>query len=292
MIKSMTGYGKAVATLPQALYTVEIRSVNGKGADVSLKTPLLPKEKETEVKQTLASLLRRGSIDLFLTVQQTAARPSGVLNRELIAAYAQELRSVQASLAQPLDETGLLAAVLRLPDVVDTTKKDLEAEEWALIAQAIRQAAQALDAFRCQEGARLATELLSHVDKIEALLQEVEVLDPERQEGVRSRLQQRLEEIAGTVGYDANRFEQELIYYLEKNDVTEEKIRLKQHCTYFRQTLGSEEDCGRKLGFIAQEMGREINTLGSKASHAGIQRLVVMMKDELEKIKEQVLNVL
>lgn len=288
----MTGYGKAQTNTEGIKYTVEIRSVNGKTADIGLKTSQIPRESEPAVRQRLAERLQRGSIDLFITTEQNEEQLDNVFNGPLILRYYHELQSIFQAEQRTVSDEALIATVLRMPEVRDTRKKEMAPETWEALQNCIDQAATELIAFRVREGERLGTELLSHVALIEAYLTQAESLDHERIELVRKHLDDRLAQLSDDVKVDENRLEQELIYYLEKLDITEERVRLRQHCTYFRETLQTEPYAGRKLGFIAQEMGREINTLGSKATHAGMQQYVVKMKDELEKIKEQVLNVL
>lgn len=292
MIRSMTGYGKAQVSFEGKKYTVEIRSVNGKTADIGFKTSQVPREAEPELRQRLAARLQRGNIDLFITPEQEDNGVESYFNTELIKRYFVELQTVFTGMGQDVTASDIAGALLRMPEVREVRKKDPDPREWEQLSDCIDKAADDLDAFRIREGARLGQVLLAHTDLIEEYLHMAEQLDPERSATVRKKLDERLSGLDSEISIDKNRLEQELIYYLEKADITEERVRLQQHCRYFRQTLAQEEFAGRKLGFIAQEMGREINTLGSKAGHAGMQQYVVMMKDELEKIKEQVLNVL
>lgn len=292
MIRSMTGYGKAEILTGETKYIVEIRSVNGKTADISLKTALVPKEKENEVKRRIAAVLQRGNIEVFVNRELRDEDEAVEINTTLLNRYTDAIARYQAQREQPVDETGLLPVLLRFCDVFEKNKKDLAPREWELLEKAIEQAVSNLDSFRLTEGESIGRDILYRVNLIEEYLHEVERLDPERAENVRKRLQNRLSELSADISVNQDRFEQELLYYLEKSDITEEKTRLRQHCKYFRETQEKEACCGRKLNFIAQEMGREINTIGSKASHALMQQYVVKMKDELEKIKEQLLNVL
>ncbi len=291
----MTGFGKAECVCGHKKITVEIRSVNGKGCDISLKTQVIPREKEIEVKQLLSSMLVRGNIDLFAISESDTEYSGKTINKEVVLSYLEQLRQIAlASGETPAFET-LLASALRFPEVIDNSSSKEENQEilnenWLSIRSAIEQAASLLTQFRKTEGNRLQHDLLERVSSIKDYLKKTEVHDIERMETVKSRLKSKIEESVESP--DMNRFEQEIIYYLEKLDITEEKVRLLQHCQYFVQTMENEDYPGKKLGFIAQEMGREINTLGSKANHAGIQKLVVQMKDELEKIKEQSLNLL
>ncbi|MCR5709427.1 MAG: YicC family protein [Bacteroidales bacterium] len=291
MLKSMTGYGKAQCQCGQDKYTVEIRSVNGKNADITLKSQIIPRDKEVEVRKYLADKLGRGSIDLFITVEHTGAPATKTINREaLLGYYGQLEKAVSGTVMACCEPDTMLLSLMSLPDVMETRTTELTAEEWDTLYGAIREAASSLDSFRAKEGATLQRDILSQVDKIESYIPEVERYERERITSVRERIEARLREIA--VQPDANRLEQEMIFYIEKLDINEEKVRLRQHCRYFRETVENEPLPGRKLGFIAQEMGREINTMGSKANHAEIQKWVVKMKDELEKIKEQSLNIL
>ncbi|MBR1574506.1 MAG: YicC family protein [Bacteroidales bacterium] len=295
MIKSMTGYGKAEAQLTGGKLTVEIRTLNGKSADIGIKTTILPKDKEIAVRQRLAQALGRGTIDFFLTWEPQAAESGKKINTELLKAYYNELWQVRSDVTgsggSPQDMALLLSSILRFPDVVDTRKQDvISPEEWPLASQAIDEAIEAVNAFRSREGEALYRDVTGRVSKILALEDEVEALEGERIATVRERLMKNLEDLAQKP--DPQRFEQEMVYYLEKLDINEEKVRLRQHCRYFMDTIDAEENPGKKLGFIIQEMGREINTTGSKANHAGIQKVVVLMKDELEKIREQSMNIL
>ena len=291
MLKSMTGYGKAECLLGPDKYLVEIRSVNGKNADITFKTPLIPRDREVEVRKYIADRLGRGSIDLFITVERAAGNASKQISRETLLAYFAQLKdAVKGTELACCDPDVMLGSLMRLPDVLETRSTDLEPAQWDTLFAAIREAVADLDAFRKKEGVSLERDILGQVDKIESYIPEVERYERERITAVHERIEARLKEIAAQP--DANRLEQEMIFWLEKLDINEEKVRLRQHCRYFRETVESEPLPGRKLGFIAQEMGREINTLGSKANHAEIQKWVVKMKDELEKIKEQSLNIL
>lgn len=290
MLQSMTGYGKAECTTETGKITVEIRSVNGKNADIGLKTQLIPRENEHEVRQLISKILVRGSIDLFANFESIRESTGKSINKDLFTAYYNQIRDINKSLPESLSETDLLSIILRMPDVIESQKSSPDTDIWESLKACITDAANALNDFRSAEGKKLGEELKKRVALILENLTQAEQFDEERAQLVRTRLQSKLEEVKGSV--DFNRFEQEIIYYLEKLDITEEKVRLRQHCSYFLETLDKEDFPGKKLAFIAQEMGREINTLGSKANHAEMQRKVVMMKDELEKIKEQTLNVL
>ncbi len=291
----MTGYGKSEALLENGKLTVEFRSVNGKNADINIKTSLLPKDKEMGVRKKIADKLQRGTIDMFLTWEPNAAEGAKAVNIALAKEYfsqIQELGSEIGAVNLPLHEPNyLLATLLRMPDVIDAKKQDVITDaNWPLVEKAVDEALAAIDAYRVKEGEALYKDVTSRVQKILGLYDEVESHEAERLEAVRTRLMKNLEELKAKV--DPERFEQEMVYYLEKLDINEEKVRLRQHCKYFMDTIDGEPFPGKKLGFIIQEMGREINTTGSKANHASIQKCVVRMKDELEKIREQSLNIL
>lgn len=292
MIKSMTGYGKAECAVGADKYLVEIRSVNGKNADISLKTSLIPRDKEMAVRQMIAEKLGRGNIDLFITLRKGEDSGSSKdLDNAAFKAWTGRIREA-AHAAGLLDfgDEALLQAVLRMPDVVSQQEKEMGEAEWQTLYGAICQAVDGLDSFRTTEGESLRRDVMGQVDKIESYVSEVEKYEKERIDTVRERIRSRIAELGYQV--DGERLEQEMIFYIEKLDINEEKVRLRQHCRYFRETADAEPMPGKKLGFIAQEMGREINTMGSKANHAEIQKWVVKMKDELEKIKEQSLNIL
>ena len=295
----MTGYGKAEALLENGKLTVEIRTLNGKSADINLKTTLLPKDKEIGLRQKIAQVLQRGTIDVFLTWEPNAAENAKTVNGDLVEAYFRQIRDIYLRCAKDgvliggtsVSDSLVLASILRFPDVLDVKKADIITEEnWPLVDAAFDAALAAVEAFRSQEGAVLYKDVTSRVAKILSIYDEVEGFEPERIETVKARLLKNLEELQQKP--DPNRFEQELIFYLEKYDINEEKVRLRQHCRYFMETIDGEPYPGKKLGFIIQEMGREINTTGSTANHAGIQQCVVRMKDELEKIREQSMNIL
>lgn len=292
MISSMTGYGKAAAALSGGVLTVEIRSVNSKGADISIKSSLLPKEHEMEVRKRLAERLQRGTIDLFLSWEPNSYDEVRGINLELAGEYMRQLSSLlPGGAADGASAAYLAGAVLRLPDIVDSRKQDIVNEEnWPEVSAAIDRALDAICDYRSREGESLYKDITSRVSTILSLYDEVEKREPERIEAIRARILKAAEELQ--LKLDAERLEQEMIFYLEKLDINEEKVRLRQHCRYFMDTIDSETCPGKKLGFIIQEMGREINTIGSKASDAHIQKLVVRMKDELEKIREQSMNVL
>ena len=290
MIRSMTGYGKAEAQLENGKLTVEIRSLNAKSADINIKSTLLPKDKDLIVRRKLAERLQRGTIDVFFTFEASADGSARQIPLALVKNYLAQLQGVSEYKGEAID-AALLGAVLRFPDVTDTKKEDIITDaNWPVVEKAIDAALDAIENYRLTEGAALEKDVTGRVNLILSLYDEVESLEGERIEAVRDKLLKSLEELQ--LKPNPERFEQELIYYLEKYDINEEKVRLRQHCKYFMETLSSEPYPGKKLGFIIQEMGREINTTGSKANHAGIQRLVVRMKDELEKIREQSMNIL
>ena len=288
MIQSMTGYGKAEALLSSGTLTLEIRTLNGKSADINIKTSLLPKDKELEVRKLLADKLVRGAIDLYVTFEPAAGNGAHSINE---ATFREYMASTVAALGAPADPATLAAAILRLPDVVDARKADvIGPDEWPLVADALDRALTQLMDYRATEGVALYKDVTTRVKGILSLYDGVEALEGERIQTVREKLSKAIEELAAKP--NPERFEQVMIFYLEKYDINEEKVRLRQHCKYFMEVIDTEPYPGKKLGFILQEMGREINTTGSKANHAGIQQLVVRMKDELEKIREQSLNIL
>lgn len=291
----MTGYGRSEARLEGGRLTVEFRSVNGKNADISIKSSLLPKEKEMEVRKRIAERLQRGTIDMFLTWEPNDGASARSVNTALAAEYFSQIEALGRELGvadlRQNEPNYLMATLLRMPDVVDTVKHDVVTEDnWPLVSAAIDGALDAIVEYRRKEGEALYRDVTSRVATIMALEDEVESYEAERMAAVRAKLQKSIEDLK--VKCDAERFEQEMVFYLEKLDINEEKVRLRQHCSYFMDTIDGEPYPGKKLGFIIQEMGREINTTGSKANHAGIQKAVVRMKDELEKIREQSLNIL
>jgi uncharacterized protein (TIGR00255 family) len=282
----MTGYGKAEALYEGKKITVEVRSVNSKQLDAAIKAPPLYRELEQELRRRLAPL-QRGKVDMFITVDDGGATAAASINTEVFKSYYACLKALMLEIGESIP----VGAILKLPEVVGSAGAELSASEAACALSCADSAVRQLALFREQEGATLMADVLQRVALIGDLLAQVEPFEKERIECIKVRLRQALDEAVGAAAVEANRFEQELIYYLEKLDVTEEKTRLRSHCAYFAQTA-KEPGAGRKLGFIAQEMGREINTLGSKANDSNMQRIVINMKDELEKIKEQLLNVL
>ena len=295
MIKSMTGYGKAEAIIETGKITVEVRSLNGKTADISLKTQMLPKDKEMLVRQKIAAALTRGNIDFFVTYEPNAADSAKKINTDLAMEYYQQIAQLSEKIGTSSlltnNPNDLLATVLRMPEVMDAKKQDVITEDnWPVIEACIDQALASINAFRSQEGEVLYNDVTGNVNKILDYSKQIEAFEAERVQAIREKILNRFAEL--NLEPDQSRLEQKMIFYIEKLDINEEKVRLRQHCKYFLDTIENEPNPGKKLGFIAQEMGREINTTGSKANHTEIQKIVVKMKDELEKIKEQSLNIL
>lgn len=286
MIQSMTGFGKATLQLPTKKITVEAKSLNSKGLDLSVRMPSVYREMELGLRNEIALKLERGKIDFSVFIESTAEQTSTKVNVPIIKAYINQLREVYAN----ADETELMKMAVRMPDALKTERDEIDENDWAEIQKVIKEALDNILNFRQAEGMSLEKEFRLRIGNIRQYMTDALALDPERVQAIKDRLQTAIAELK--VNVDENRFEQELIYYLEKLDITEEKVRLTNHLDYFLETIKGTEANGRKLGFITQEMGREINTMGSKSNHAQMQKLVVMMKDELEKIKEQVLNVL
>ena len=295
MIKSMTGYGKAEAILETGKITVEVRSLNGKTADISLKTSMLPKDKEMIVRQKIASALTRGNIDFFITFEPNAAESAKKINMALAMEYYNQISELGGQIGAynlwNQNPNDLLAMILRMPEVMDVKKQDVITDEnWPVVDACIEEALANINDFRAQEGEVLYNDVTSKVENILEYSRQVETFEQERVDAIREKILSRFAELKAEP--DQSRLEQEMIFYIEKLDLNEERVRLRQHCRYFLDTIAGEECPGKKLGFIAQEMGREINTTGSKANHTEIQKIVVKMKDELEKIKEQSLNIL
>ena len=286
MIQSMTGFGKASLQLSTKKITVEVKSLNSKGLDLSVRMPSSYREMELGLRNQIALKLERGKVDFSIYIESTAEQTSTKVNVPIVKAYIDQLRAVYAN----ADETELMKMAIRMPDTMKTEREEIDENDWAEIQKVIAEALDYIGNFRTDEGASLEKEFQLRIGNIRQYMNDALALDPERVQAIKDRLQTAISELK--VNVDENRFEQELIYYLEKLDITEEKVRLTNHLDYFLETINGTEANGRKLGFITQEMGREINTMGSKSIHAQMQKLVVMMKDELEKIKEQVLNVL
>ncbi len=291
MMKSMTGFGKTAAILNGKNYEIEIKSLNGKSLDINTKLPANYKERELEMRSIIGERLERGKIDFSLTITVVSGGEAVKVNEELLASYFNTMSQITDRLNFKPDQTQLFTTLLRFPDVLRNDPEPLDENEWEFVKALLIKAVDALDNFRTQEGQNLKGDFVKRTNLILDYLSRVEPFEKQRVEQIKERIASRFEELKG-LDVDRNRFEQELIYYIEKLDITEEKIRLKNHCNYFIETIDAQEAPGKKLGFIAQEMGREINTLGSKANDSDIQKIVVMMKDELEKIKEQVLNIL
>jgi uncharacterized protein (TIGR00255 family) len=286
MIQSMTGFGKASQQLPTKKITVEIKSLNSKGLDLNVRMPQNFRELELGLRTQLGQILERGKIDLSIFVELTSEETSTKINAPIIKNYIQQMKVILPF----ADETELMKMAVRMPDALKTERDELDPKEWIEIQKTIDEALTNIQNFRKDEGKSLENEFLLRLQNIRQYMEEALSFEQERMTTVKNKLRTALDDLK--VNIDENRFEQELIFYLEKYDVTEEKVRLTNHLKYFQETLESEEANGRKLGFITQEIGREINTMGSKANHAGMQKLVVQLKDELEKMKEHVLNVL
>ena len=286
MIQSMTGFGKASLQLPTKKITVELKSLNSKGLDLNTRMPSVYREMELGLRNQISQRLERGKIDFSLYIEVTGEETSSKINVPIVKAYINQMKAVIPN----ADDTELMKMAVRMPDALKTEREEIDENEWKQIQSVIDTALENIASFRKDEGVSLEKEFLLRIGNILSLMNEAVAYDAERVETVKTRLKTALDELQ--VNVDQNRFEQELIFYLEKYDITEEKVRLENHLNYFIETLAGTEANGRKLGFITQEMGREINTMGSKSNHSEMQKLVVMMKDELEKIKEQVLNVL
>ncbi|RDK88650.1 YicC/YloC family endoribonuclease [Marinirhabdus gelatinilytica] len=285
MIQSMTGYGKHIIQLATKKITVEIKSLNSKNLDINARVPSSYREKELEIRNLLANSLKRGKVDFNLYIEMTGEETTTKVNQAVVNEYINQLKAVVNG-----DETELLKMAVRMPDALKTEREEIDEGEFAEILKAVQTALKEINTYRTDEGEVLNKDFLERIDAIERLLNEVIAIDATRIENVKERLRNAVSELEEKV--DENRFEQELIYYLEKYDITEEKVRLQNHLNYFREAINSKDSNGKKLGFISQEIGREINTIGSKSNFAPMQQLVVQMKDELEKIKEQALNVL
>ena len=285
MIQSMTGFGKHVVQLPSKKITIELKSLNSKNLDINARLPQFYREKELELRKIIAAALNRGKVDFNLYVEITGEETTAEVNTGVVKNYMEQLSEIAKG-----DDIKLLEMALRMPDTLKTDKDEIDEEEYKAITDALIEALAKMVEFRNEEGKVLEEDFVARLNNLNELLEAVKTMDPERLGTVRERLEKAVADLK--IELDANRFEQELIYYLEKYDITEEKVRLANHLKYFETTLNSTESNGKKLGFISQEIGREINTIGSKANYAPMQQLVVQMKDELEKIKEQMLNVL
>ncbi|MCL1821520.1 MAG: YicC family protein [Prolixibacteraceae bacterium] len=291
MIKSMTGFGKSEFEINNKKITIEIKSLNSKQTDINARIPQLYREKEIEIRRDISEKLVRGKIDLSIFVENLGETGNAIINEKVVKNYFDTMSHISDDLEVPVNEC-TLQMVMRFPDTIKIQYEQLDEKEWGKLYVALHTALRQVDEFRTQEGAALRTDLLENVDNILRLKKELEPFEQQRIENVRTRLSEALESLKMNGNIDATRFEQELIFYLERLDFNEEKVRLVNHCNYFKKTMDEREANGKKLSFIAQEIGREINTLGSKANESNIQHIVVHMKDSLEKIKEQILNVL
>ena len=289
MIQSMTGFGRAILLLPQKKITVEVKSLNSKQLDISIRIPSIYKEKELSIRSFLSSSLRRGKIELSVFVENIGSESTYKINKDLVEAY---IKSLQEFGNNMVSHGELLAIAMKLPDAMKLDCKELEKEEWDAIMKTIEEAVESLIDHRKAEGLSLEKDLKMKIQAIDTLHDQVPKYEHERIETIKERISTKLNDVLESIEFDRDRLEQEMIYFIEKLDISEEKVRLKNHCVYFIETINSHDNNGKKLGFISQELGREINTMGSKANHSEIQKLVVQMKDSLEKIKEQVLNVL
>ncbi len=285
MIQSMTGYGKSVLQLPNKKISIEIKSLNSKNLDSYVRTPSIYREKELDIRKLLASKLERGKIDFSLFIENNGEEISTQLNKPVVKKYMKQLNDIVGG-----NEIELLKMAVRMPEALNTERDEIDEDEWNTIENEIITTLDKIKQYRKDEGLALEKEFRYRIDNIDGLLKQVIAIDPERIIAVRERLLKGISDLKEKV--DENRFEQELVYYIEKFDITEEKVRLHNHLDYFTKSIDSQDSNGKKLGFISQEIGREINTIGSKANHAPMQKLVVQMKDELEKVKEQLLNVL
>jgi uncharacterized protein (TIGR00255 family) len=286
MMQSMTGFGKAVLQLPTKKISVEIKSLNSKNLDLNVRIPSNYKEKEFALRNQIAEQAERGKVDFSIYLEITAEETTSKINAPIVKAYIAQMKNI----IPDADPTELMKMAVRMPDALKTDRDEIDENEWQKVQETINEAIESFKKFRASEGKVLQNDFVNRIEIIRSLMQQTLSFDKERVEIVKTRLRDALSDIKENI--DENRFEQELIYYLEKYDITEEKVRLENHLNYFLQTLNTESSTGRKLGFITQEIGREINTMGSKSNHSEMQKLVVQMKDELEKIKEQVLNVL
>jgi uncharacterized protein (TIGR00255 family) len=289
MIKSMTGFGKATVELPGKKITVEVKSLNSKQLDASIKIPSSYKDKELEIRSEITKILERGKIDFYLSVEISGDQSNYTINKPLVLHYYNELKALSEEIGETIE---LLPLALKMPDVLKTVREDIDEEEWSHVLIAVDEALTKADLFRTEEGTLLAKDFEYRIGLIRKYMLEVVPFEKARVPVIRERLMKDITELVDSSKFDPNRFEQELIYYIEKLDITEEKVRLAKHIDYFLNTIKEEGSQGKKLAFITQELGREINTMGSKANDADIQKLVVQMKDELEKIKEQLMNIL
>ncbi|WP_421920300.1 YicC/YloC family endoribonuclease [Marinifilum sp.] len=292
MLISMTGFGKATLELENKKVSIEIKSLNSKQLDINTRIPNLYKEKDLVLRNEIKNQLERGKVELSIFIESVGADKETKINKPIVEAYYQQLQELSTELDIPLNQEPILQTIVKLPDALKTEHQELDEEEWNQIFTGFKSAISDLNAFRKQEGEALQEDIFERIANIEKLLEEVPQYEENRIETVKTRINDNLNDFIEKQNVDKNRFEQEIIYYLEKLDITEEKVRLANHCKYFIETAKNGNSIGKKLGFIGQEIGREINTLGSKANDSDIQKIVIQMKDELEKIKEQLLNVL
>jgi len=292
MMVSMTGYGKTTCELNGKMITIEAKSLNSKQLDIYTRLPNLYKDKDIEIRNNISTRLKRGKIDLYINFDNSEVSNSSKINFALVKDYYEQIKEINNKLEMQTDESTILPTIMRFPDVLKTGKEELDETEWNKVLEQIMAALNIVESFRNQEGIVLEKDILSRVQLIEDLLILIQPFEDQRIQKLREKMYSGFNEIGDKEKVDSNRFEQELIYYIERLDITEEKVRLKNHCSFFREVCRDENQSGKKLGFIAQEIGREINTIGSKANSSEIQRIVVQMKDELEKIKEQLMNVL
>lgn len=292
MLISMTGFGKATLELENKKVSIEIKSLNSKQLDINTRIPNLYKEKDLVLRNEIKNQLERGKVELSVFIESVGTDKETKINKPIVEAYYQQLTELSSELGIPMDKEPILQTIVKLPDALKTEHQELDEEEWNQIFAGFKSAVADLNSFRKQEGDALQVDIFERIANIEKLLEEVPQYEAKRIETVKTRINDNLKEFVEKQNVDKNRFEQEIIYYLEKLDITEEKVRLANHCKYFIETADNGNSIGKKLGFIAQEIGREINTLGSKANDSDIQKIVIQMKDELEKIKEQLLNVL
>jgi len=291
MLKSMTGFGKSVCELLNKKFTIEIKSLNSKQLDINAKLPILLKSKDLIIRNEISRLLERGKIDINISAETNGTINNFCINKDVVINYYNQLEIINDKL-NINSKDNLLEIIMKLPDTIKNEENEVNEEEWTVVYNTISKAINELNDYRLNEGKILESDLISRIKLIVNMINDIENLEGKRIEYIKNRIKQNMHELIENNNFDKNRFEQELIYYIEKIDITEEKVRLKNHCNYFIETVNAEESQGKKLGFICQEIGREINTLGSKANDSDMQKIVIQMKDELEKIKEQLLNVL
>ncbi|MBL7966570.1 MAG: YicC family protein [Prolixibacteraceae bacterium] len=291
MIRSMTGFGKTEFEVGNKKITLEIKSLNSKQLDINTRVPALYREKDIEIRRLISEMLIRGKVDFALYLDNLGTESTSKINAAIVKDYHRQLSEVYRDLNLEVNES-IMQTIMRLPDTVKMTYEELDETEWLVVRENLVKTLDELNRFRDQEGQALRIDIESNIKNILDLLAQVDPHENQRMDNVKARILESLEALQLNGNMDKNRFEQELIYYMEKLDINEEKVRLANHCSYFTETMNEDEPSGRKLGFIAQEIGREINTLGSKANESNLQRIVVQMKDNLEKVKEQVLNVL